>query len=107
MKNKIKKIVITIILIILNVLGVINSVNAAQITSANVYKIGDCGSLLTYKGSPIVVSYIEYVEKEEHYPAYCMDVSKPGAEKGAYTVNVQNTVNDIRSMEKNYKWLSI
>ena len=80
-KNKIKKVFILISSLIMSFLGFTNIVYAKNIDSAHIYLVGDCGSLLTYKGAPIKVSYVEYTEGGVHYPAYCLDAAKPGAEK--------------------------
>ena len=76
---KISKILVGVLIIILSSLGFINSVYASNITSANIYKAGDCGRLLTYKGVEVIVSYVEYVQNGVHYPAYCLDKTKIGA----------------------------
>lgn len=94
-KRKAKGILLAIIIATLNILGVINSVYATNINSANLYSIGDCGQLLTYKGSIIKVSYVQYMENGISYPAYCMDKTKPGAETQPYTVSVQEAVQDV------------
>lgn len=79
-KNKLisiaKKIGVALTLLSLNIAGVCSIVNAKTINSAYIYSIGDCGSLLTYKGVPVKVSYVEYTENGVHYPAYCMDKTK-------------------------------
>lgn len=93
--NRIKKIGIALILLVFNILGMMNVVQADTINSANLYSIGDCGKLLTYKGVPIKVSYIEYTNNGIHYPAYCMDKTKPGAETNSYTVSIQDMVKDV------------
>ncbi len=90
-----KKLGIGLTIIILNIFGLINVVNAENNNTANIYMVCDCGNLLTYKGSPVKVSYVEYTNDGIHYPAYCMDKSKPGAESGAYTVSVQKVVQDV------------
>lgn len=94
-KRKAKGILLSIIIATLNILGVINSVYATNINSANLYSVGDCGQLLTYKGSIIKVSYVQYMENGISYPAYCMDKTKPGAETQPYTVSVQEAVQDV------------
>ena len=94
-RGNIKKVFIAVTFLTLNILGVINTAQAKTISNANVYSIGDCGSLLTYKGTPVKVSYVEYVENGVHYPAYCMDKTKPGAETGEYTVSVQDVIQDV------------
>lgn len=95
--SKIKKIVIVLILFAINILGCINIdvSNANSISSANIYMVGDCGTLLTYKGIPVKVSYVEYTKDGVHYPAYCMDKTKPGAETGSYNVSINGMINDV------------
>lgn len=93
--NRMKKIGIALILLVFNILGIMNVVHANTIHSASLYSIGDCGKLLTYKGVPIKVSYVEYTENGVHYPAYCMDKTKPGVETNAYTVSVQDSIKDV------------
>lgn len=92
-KIKLKRILVAILIATLNVLGLINSVYATN--SANLYSVGDCGQLLTYKGSIIKVSYVQYIENDISYPAYCLDKTKPGAESNPYTVSIQNAVQDV------------
>lgn len=94
--HNIKKIILVVIAIILNFLGVANSVNAANINSAHIYALNDCGKLLTYKGIPVKVTYVEYNENNVHYPAYCLDKTKPGAEEGEYNVSVNSAINDVK-----------
>ena len=59
------------------------------------YSIGDCGQLLKYKGNIVKVSYVECVQDGVNYPAYCLDKTKPGAESGAYTVSINQAVQDV------------
>lgn len=91
----VKKTIAIIALVILNSLTIINSVYAENINSANIYTIGDCGKLLTYKGIPVKVSYVQYMHNEIAYPAYCLDKTKPGAESGEYAVSVQSAIQDV------------
>ena len=90
-----KSILTTAIIFIINFLGFINAVNATSINSFNLYSIGECGNLLTYKGIPVKVSYIEYISNGTNYPAYCLDKTKPGAEQGGYAVSVQEAIKDV------------
>lgn len=94
--DNIKKIILVIIAIILNFLGVANSVYATNINSAHIYALNDCGKLLTYKGIPVKVTYVEYNENGVHYPAYCLDKTKPGAEEGDYSVSISSAINDVK-----------
>ena len=48
--NIVKILLVISILFIIDLLIVINSVRAESLNSANIYSIGDCGNLLTYKG---------------------------------------------------------
>ena len=54
-----------------------NSVMATQLDSANIYMVGDCGSLLKYKGVEVKVSYVQYTYEGVNYPAYCLDKVAP------------------------------
>lgn len=83
------------IAIFVQLLGMFHQSHAAKINAAHIYMVGDCGSLLTYQGRPVKVSYVEYTENGVHYPAYCMDKTKPGAETGEYTVTVDEAIKDV------------
>ena len=72
-----------------------NSTMAVNIDSANIYKTGDCGGLLRYKGVDVKVSYVQYSHEGVDYPAYCLDKTKPGAENGEYTVSVNQMIQDV------------
>ena len=91
----VKTVIVIIALFILNSLTIINSVYAESMNSANIYTIGDCGKLLTYKGIPVKVSYVQYMNDGIAYPAYCLDKTKPGAESGEYAVSVQSAIKDV------------
>ena len=87
-----------------------NSVVATQLDSANIYMVGDCGSLLRYKGVEVKVSYVQYTYEGVNYPAYCLDKTKPGAENGAYTVSVNSMIQDVglwRRIINGYPYKSI
>ncbi len=94
-KKGIKIICIVFAIMILNVLNFTNSVIATNIDAANVYAVGDCGSLLKYKGITVKTTYIQYENDGKVYPAYCLDKTKPGAEEGSYTVSVEKAIQDV------------
>ena len=90
------KILIAINLLIFNILGCINSAYATvSINSARVYSIGDCGNLLTYKGTEVESNYVIYTYNGVNYPAYCMNKYKTGANSTGYEVSIQNYMNDV------------
>lgn len=89
------KIVVVVAIIILAVLNFINSVYATNINSANLYSIGDCGSLLKYKGMIVKVSYVQYTNEGEEYPAYCLDKTKKGVGDIEYSVSIDKMINDV------------
>lgn len=96
MKKHITTKVLTVIcILILNLLIFINSTHAVNLNTANIYSVGDCGRLLTYKGIEVIVNYVEYINNGIHYPAYCMDKTKIGAETNSYNVLVQDAVKDV------------
>lgn len=75
-KNLLKKISLILTIIVLNIFNFINAVNANSIDSAYMHSLGDCGSLLTYNGVPVKVTYIAYTKDGVEYPAYCLDKTK-------------------------------
>ena len=94
-KNIIRKILIILAVLMFNVLGFLNSAYAASVNPINLYLAGDCGQLLKYKGVVVKTSYIEYVNENNHYPAYCLDKTKPGIETIRYDISVQGAIQDI------------
>ena len=94
-KKGAKIICIVLAIIVLNFLNFTNSVIATNIDVANVYAVGDCGSLLKYKGITVKTTYIQYENDGKVYPAYCLDKTKPGAEEGSYTVSVEKAIQDV------------
>ena len=99
--NKIKKVLLVASIIIANLvfnfLGLTNSVYAAELEgSANLFKIADCDYLLTYKGSPIITTYVGYNDGENTYPAYCLNANLLGVgEIGSYSVQANDFVTDV------------
>lgn len=57
--------------------------------------LGECERLMTYKGTPIRTTYIVYEKDGMHYPAYCLDVTLPGAEKGSYVVRGGSKIQNV------------
>ena len=94
-KFKIYKTILAFLVLILSCFGFINSVYAIKVDSADIYSIGECGSLLKYKGGVVKVSYVQYVNDGIEYPAYCLDKTKPGAETIPYNVSVSSMINDV------------
>ena len=95
-KKYIKVTFIVLAIIVLNFLNFTNSVIASNLDTANVQAIGDCGSLLKYKGIIVKTTYIAYEDNGKLYPAYCMDKTKPGAEEGSYTVSIDKAIQDVK-----------
>lgn len=67
---------------------------AFEIGSREVYSKGECERLLTYNGMKIITTYVVYNKDGVEYPAYCLDVTKPGAEEGNYILNAGSKVQD-------------
>ena len=94
-KNKISKVFLIFCVLILNLLVFINSSQAINIDTAHIYEVGDCGQLLKYKGSIVIVKYVQYDYDGGQYPAYCLDKTKKGAEGNGYTVSVDKAITDV------------
>lgn len=99
--KKIKKVLIVASVIIANLvfnfMGFTNSVYATELGgNENLFKIADCEAFLTYKGTPIVTTFVGYNDGENTYPAYCLNANLLGVgEIGSYDVQVSDFVNDI------------
>ena len=100
-KNKFfKKISISIMMgmmLITNFLGMFSNVSfAADLNSAYLYSKGDCGSLLKYNGRTLIITEVVYKNNGVEYPAYCLDVEKPGVgEEGSYSVSINEALSNV------------
>ena len=74
--------------------------NAVEINSADIVFTGrTAGEHLLFKKedgsiSHVICSIVGYNVDGKFYPAYCMDPSLPGAEKGSYNVNISDYTNN-------------
>lgn len=85
-----------LLLLSLNYLCFRNSVNASEENIYNIYSIGECGSLLKYKGIEVKTYYAEYIKDGIAYPAYCLDKAKQGVKNDlSYSVSAQGKINDV------------
>lgn len=83
-------------IIFINGITPLNVVQAAQISNANLHYAGDCGNLLKYKGIVVKISYIEYDQNGNKYPAYCLDKTKMGVmPEDEYSVSVSDAIKDV------------
>lgn len=94
LKIKKKKIIISIILMIMT-MSVIGNSFAFEIGEKEIKSMGECEKLLTYNGTPIKTTYVVYENNGQNYPAYCLDVSLPGAEEGSYVVTGGEKIQDV------------
>lgn len=86
---------------IFNILSFMNSAYAQNLSSANIYLVGDCGSLLTYKEIPVKVSYVQYSESGVDYPAYCLDKTKSRSRNNTLCSFCAKHDTRCRALEKN------
>lgn len=100
----------TLLLIVLISTFYINYANAFEIKDREVYSKGECERLLTYKGIKVITSYVVYNDNGVEYPAYCLDVTKPGAETGNYILHGGSKVTDVnvwRAVINGYPYKSV
>lgn len=100
----------TLLLIVLISTFYINYANAFEIKDREVYSKGECERLLTYKGIKVITSYVVYNDNGVEYPAYCLDVTKPGAETGNYILHGGSKVTDVnvwRAVTNGYPYKSV
>ena len=86
--------VISIVMLFIVLISTFNVSLAFEIADREVYSKGECERLLTYNGMKVITTYVVYNKDGVEYPAYCLDVSKPGAENGNYIVRGGNKVQD-------------
>jgi hypothetical protein len=86
--------IIAFILMIVALVNVAMPCFAFEFNQVNLYKKGDCGSLLKYFGNPLTISYIVYKHNGKEYPAYCLNSNLAGAESGSYSVETLSKLND-------------
>lgn len=109
LKNKINKMIILTAIILFITSGFIQSF-AFDIGSKELISLGECERLLTYNGIPVRTTYIVYEKDGIFYPAYCLDVTLPGAEGGAYSVNGGSKIQDVnvwRAVINGYPYKSL
>ena len=96
--KKIKKKILTIIIFLsLAIFTIANSVKAIEINSANIYSLGDCGTLLMRDGIYLKSEYAQYVKDGVSYPAYCLDTNKQGVNgEITYDVSINEKISDVR-----------
>ena len=100
----------TLLLIVLISTFYINYAYAFEIKDREVYSKGECERLLTYKGIKVITSYVVYNDNGVEYPAYCLDVTKPGAETGNYILHGGSKVTDVnvwRAVTNGYPYKSV
>ena len=100
----------TLLLIVLISTFYINYANAFEIKDREVYSKGECERLLTYRGIKVITSYVVYNDNGVEYPAYCLDVTKPGAETGNYILHGGSKVTDVnvwRAVINGYPYKSV
>lgn len=86
--------IIVISILFLTLISTFYSTFAFEIGEKSLVSLGECERYLTYNGNPVKTTYIALEKDGVMYPAYCLDVSKPGIETTSYTVNGGGKVQD-------------
>ena len=96
-KRILKKILIAIAVLIFNTLEIINCIKTVDINIGYIKSLGDCGSLLKYKGVVVLAYYAQYEHNGVSYPAYCLNKTKQGVTDDiSYSVSVQDAITDVK-----------
>ena len=66
-----------------------------EISKADLYSKGEYSNLLKYQGVEVVFNFVVCKQDGVEYPAYCLDVSKPGVEAGEYSVSVDRLITNV------------
>ena len=92
---KIKRKILVSILLALTIISTLCSSFAFEIGEKNLVSLGECERYLTFNGNPVKTTYIALEKDGVMYPAYCLDVTKPGIETSSYTVNGGSKIQDV------------
>ena len=84
--------IITVTMLVIMLISSFYSCFAFEIGNREVYSKGECERLLTYNGIKVITTYVVYNKDGVEYPAYCLDVTKPGAEEGNYILHAGSKV---------------
>lgn len=90
-KMKIKKVVAILLLIIMNLLCIQSNIYAIEPKESTVYQVGDCGDLLEYRSEIAKTIYTEC----NGYPAYRLHEAGNGADKGSYSVTLEDKLQSV------------
>ena len=93
--KKIKQKILVLALLFLSIFSTIYTSFAFEIGEKSLVSLGECERYLTYNGNPVKTTYIAMEKDGVMYPAYCLDVTKPGIETTSYTVNGGSKVQDV------------
>ena len=110
MKNKLNKKILLSFLLAIVLIGNLSQTYAFSIGQKQIVCKGVCETLMTYRGVPIKTSFVLYEENGVQYPAYCLDVTLPGAESGSYIVNGGSKIQDVnvwRAVTNGYPYKSL
>ena len=102
--------VVTSLLLIMVLVSSFYNVFAFSIGDNEIYSKGECERLLTYRGTKVITTFVVYNKNGVEYPAYCLDVTKDGAEKGSYIVNGGSKIQDVgvwRAIVNGYPYKSL
>ena len=93
--NKIKQKILIVTLLFFTIISTFYNCFAFDIGEKNLVSLGECERYLTYNGNPVKTTYIALEKDGALYPAYCLDVTKPGIETTSYTVNGGSKIQDV------------
>ena len=93
--NKFKTKILMIMILFLTLMSTFYTSFAFEIGEKNLVSLGECERYLTYNGNPVKTTYIALEKDGRYYPAYCLDVTKPGIETMSYTVNGGSKIQDV------------
>ena len=102
--------VISIVMSFIILISTFNVSFAFEIADREVYSKGECERLLTYNGMKVITTYVVYNKGGVEYPAYCLDVTKPGAETGNYILHGGSKIQDVnvwRAVVNGYPYKSV
>ena len=93
--NRIKQKILAVTLLFFTMISTFYNCFAFEVGEKSLVSLGECERYLTYNGNPVKTTYIAMERDGRLYPAYCLDVTKPGIETTSYTVNGGSKIQDV------------
>ena len=90
------KVILIMVTLVTASISKAGTVKAVQLNEEYLYEKGSYANMLMHNGIEVLTTYVVYNKDGVEYPAYCIDIGKPGVgENGSYAVDTSNQISDV------------